>query len=269
MRNHTRTRKRPQEGDVVAAHIDQRGWIFGRVVSTKAHADPYGSWTGLILLYIFRHICPQPMPPHPLLTKDLLFPPLIVDGEPWSKGFLGCVEHRPFEPGEKLAVHCFRNNVVFTSEKYFDEFGRELPQKIEPCGFQGLITLHGLESLIHEHLALDVPVSDGPRPFTTLPPPGVEHCLTLHIPLSDSTDLDLSELERQLTEAIENVEAGEWEGHGTHLETGAFDMRFVGKDVEQMLEAMRPVLCRYKQSLPPGWFLTEHTEYTDARRITL
>jgi len=130
--------------------------------------------------------------------------------------------------------------------------------------------MHGLENLIRKHLGLAASESESPRPFTASPPRDAEHCLTFYIPSGNGLqELDVGELERELTEAVGASKAGEWAGHGTDLEMGIFDMRFVGKSTARMLDAIRPVLRRWRHSLPAGWHLTDHTDYTDPQRLTL
>jgi len=70
------------------------------------------------------------------LRRDrLLIPPLVVNQKPWTLGFFKRVARIPLAQDDILPVHCFYSA---WRNKYFDETGRELPRRIEPCGEFGL-----------------------------------------------------------------------------------------------------------------------------------
>lgn len=265
-----RATRQPREGDIVAFSVPEVGWLFGRVASTEARFDPDGlGWSGLIVLYIFCHTRAEPCPPNPLLVSDLLLPPLIVDSEPWTRGFFAKVGSRSFGPGEKLPLHCFMDK-TFTTPRYFDEYANEIAERVEPCGDRSLTTLLGIERTVRQHLQLCESSSGPQRPFAVSAPRGADHCVTLYLPLDTAAvDCEVEMLERELANAVELARVGEWSGHGTDLESGTFDIQFVGKDCEKLLDAMRPVLERWRTRLPTGWHLTDHTDYTDPREIRL
>ena len=155
-------RKKPQAGDVIRIPITPETCLFGRVISTNAHASPYDDvWSDCILLYVFRHVSSTGVPPRLLLATDLLFPPVISSHELWKARRCEVVENRPFEPAEVLAQHCFVN-LTYEPLRYYDEFGRQLPERVEPCGLHGVTTLLGIEVSIQEALQL---------PSLTAPPP--------------------------------------------------------------------------------------------------
>jgi hypothetical protein len=74
------------------------------VVRTDAHC--FGP--GCILIYVFRHLSNEPVPPPRLLVTDLLIPPANVNRIGWSRGRFMTVDRRPFEKGERLPQHYFR-----------------------------------------------------------------------------------------------------------------------------------------------------------------
>jgi hypothetical protein len=148
-----RQRRKPQVGDVVRIAIGPRQWLFGRVVSTNAYASAFSDfWSDGILLYIFKHVSSDGIPPRPLLASDLLVPPIISTHEPWKSRRCEFVENRPFEPGEVLAQHCFESP-IWTPPRYFDDKGRRLEARSEPCGMHGATTLLGVEEAIREGLS--------------------------------------------------------------------------------------------------------------------
>jgi len=260
--------KEPQVGDTVALHLDNLGWIFGRVASLNASCSPFPDLkeTG-ILLYLFRGISQLPEPPDVLPVDQLLCPPLIVDSGLWRRELVLLVANRPFRPGELLEPHCFEA-IMFTRPRYFDELGNELPAKVQPCGLLGITSEQGVERRIADALGLTVPPESCPPdpasppdkvPVPTGEPPEYEVTLTIP-PAANRDHLDLNDLEERLIRAVEKAGAGQWEGHGTDLETGSFDSRFLGPDVSAMVNAMRPVLKRAAKQLPPGWYLTWQAE---------
>lgn len=142
--------KKPQVGDVLRIPVASGRWLFGRVISTKAHASAFDdSWSDCILLYVFRHLSSTGDPPRILLATDLLIPPIISSHELWQQKRCELVENRPFKLGEVLAQHCFEPP-IWTPPRYFDDKGNRLSHRIEPCGVYALTTLHGLEVAIQE-----------------------------------------------------------------------------------------------------------------------
>jgi hypothetical protein len=70
-----------------------------------------------------------------LSCERLLIPPLVVNQKPWTMGYFERVARVPLAASDVLPVHCFYSA---WRNKYFDEAGRELPARIEPCGEFGL-----------------------------------------------------------------------------------------------------------------------------------
>jgi hypothetical protein len=135
-------------------------WLFGRVVSTQAWPSPFDdSWSDAILLYVFRPVSTDGVPPRRLTTGDLLVAPLICSHEPWQEGRCEFIHKRPFEVGERLEQHCFENAIVFDPPRYFDGEGGELSRRTDPCGVHAVTTLHGLETELSGALGRTVRLS--------------------------------------------------------------------------------------------------------------
>lgn len=148
-----RSRRPPKAGDVVGLHIDGFGWFFGRVIITNAKTSPFpGGWES-ILLYVFANRAVEPDPPKELTVDNLLIPPIIVSLQAWTSGRLMFLENRPFKRNEKLPVHCFESK-IWSPVRYFDESGRELHHRIEPCGIHGLWLARGLDEQISQALGI-------------------------------------------------------------------------------------------------------------------
>jgi hypothetical protein len=79
-------------------------YLFGRVVRTDANCFA----PNCILVYVFKYLSETPTPPARLLVSDLLIPPQTINRLGWSRGYLMTVERRPFEQGERMPVHYFK-----------------------------------------------------------------------------------------------------------------------------------------------------------------
>jgi hypothetical protein len=264
-------RRKPQEGDVVRIPIGPSQWLFGRVVSLQANSSPFDDECGdCILLYVFRHISSNGVPPRPLLAADLLFPPVISIDEPWRMRWFEFVENRPFEPGEVLAQHCFKS-FIWTPARYFDERGRRLTERSEPCGDQGLISDYGIQLAIQEALPKGVEFNPPGMPGAARDNSASEEseiddgyddddnrwCITINVPEWMGLDGYHYEFEDALTNAVEKTKAGEWVGHGFDLADGVFEIDFYGESVERIVEVITPVLRKWKDRLPRGWNVTK------------
>lgn len=261
-------RRKPQEGDVARIRIGPDLWLFGRVVSTKAHASAFEDQEGdEILLYIFRHISSTGVPPRPLLAADLLCPPIITGDDPWRERWFEFVENRPFDPGEVLVQHCFASG-IWTPERYFNERGTRLTERSEPCGSLSLTTNYGIELEIREALPKDM-VLDLPGPPKANRGNSAsdecefeddedeEWCITIYVREWMGLGGYHYEFEEALIKAVEKAKAGEWEGHGFDVDD-TFDIRFYGENAEKLIAAITPVLRKWKKRLPSGWSVTQH-----------
>lgn len=263
-------RREPQVGDVVRIPIGPSQWLFGRVLSTTAQASPFHDPRTLcILLYIFRHISSTGVPPRPLLAADLLIPPVISCREPWRMGWFEFVENRPFDPGEVLAQHCFES-IIWTPARYFDETGRRLETRYEPCGLHGMITDHGLQEEIREalpkDLVLDLPWMPKANGDNSASDEGEveddddddQRCITIYVRKWTEMGGFHYEFEGALIKAVEKAKAGEWQAHGFDLLDGTFEIEFYGESAEKFIAAITPVLRKWKDRLPRGWSVTQN-----------
>ena len=144
------SRKPPQVGDLFRMRLPDGTYLFGRVVDTNANA---GGFPNAVLLYVYSHRSATPEPPGPALLRphSLLIPPVMTNRLPWSKGYFETIVNLPLEPGEKLPQHCFES---FGMQRYFDERGRELKGRVEPCGQFGLHSYRTIDDAISETLGL-------------------------------------------------------------------------------------------------------------------
>lgn len=125
-------------GDMVAVVLSGVGWLHVRVVTKRSafsmHLSPEED--SCTLIYVFNGVAANPFERQTFPVSDLLGPPLLIDRW-WEDGFWLPVLSRPFEAGELLAVHCIEDTTRI-KPAYFDENGRTLLHRIEPCAQAGI-----------------------------------------------------------------------------------------------------------------------------------
>jgi hypothetical protein len=268
-----RTRGPPAPGDVVALHVRDKGWLFGRVVNPRAKTDPLERPWEAVLLYVFKGIAPAPVPPPSLPVANLLLPPQLVAPDPWMRGYVRFIENRGFLPGEVLPTHCFLYKGR-TTPTYIDEHGWVLPSRIEPCGRAGVTLVRGLDEGISE--ALGIP----PPPETAAAVPTTASrtrkagrarrrtgTISLHLPSPVQTPLDWSDVEDALIAGVEGAGAGSWLGHGTDLQTGVFDIQFESERCDRPAQALGAAIRRLPPALPAGWYAVARYDDDDEEQV--
>ena len=134
-------------GDIFAMLPPDGAFLFGRVVETKAKIGPFER---CILVYIYRarsgslDVLPQ------LKREELLCAPMMTNRLPWSKGYFETVVHRDLADEDRLAAHSFKDSRGL----YFDEFGNQVPQGIDPTGHCGLHSYRTIDDEISKALGL-------------------------------------------------------------------------------------------------------------------
>lgn len=265
-----RSQDKPVSGDVFAMHLRSRGWLFGRVIATDARVgfmeDPS------LLLYVYRQVQDECRVPNDLSPK-LLIPPQLTSSLPWSKGLFTTIAHVPLRKEHVLPVHCFYDVV---RKRYYNERNRELPKRTEPCGIYALTTVDGIDDEISRALGVKVTLQEekdaAPISMNSLAATGDSECsVVLYLPSGSEDQCHPYEVEEVLIEAVEKKnEAGVWVGHGTYLETGTFDVQFVGPDCRALLVAIQQGLAPLRNRLPSGWYVTVQIgEDGEELRVTL
>jgi hypothetical protein len=144
------SRKALKAGDIFVCRPAGRAFFFGRVVATDACI---ATMQNCILLYVFAIESETKAPPERLSAMQLLIPPLMTNRLPWSRGYFEIVAHRAFEPGERLAVHCFKEPGR-QPVRYWDEYNHELLEKREPCGIHALKSYRTIDDAISDALGI-------------------------------------------------------------------------------------------------------------------
>jgi len=146
-----KTRRTPEAGDVFVMKPPDGQYLYGRVIATDA--NPLGVGGGL-LIYVYRARSEAKTPP-PALDRDaLLVPPMMTNNQPWTKGYFEHLENRPLTPMDRLAQHCFKDDV---RGGYRDEHGNRLPAAVEPVGVWGLQSFRTIDDEISK--ALGIPLA--------------------------------------------------------------------------------------------------------------
>ena len=159
-----RARKPPQVGDIFAYRMPGFDYGFGRVIRTDAHTE---AWHNLLLIYLYRAFSPDKACIPVLDKRKLLMPPeLLINRVLWTGGYFETVAHRPLDPEDVLAVHCFEDPSTIR-KRYCDEYNRTLRKRTKPCGFFGVGSEYTTDVAISMALGLE------PDP-DTLPPPRKE-----------------------------------------------------------------------------------------------
>lgn len=146
-----RSRRPVRVGDVFAFQPPNDTYMFGRVISDQVKLFSAGF---SIMIYVYDVSAAQKVPPlSELTTKRLLFPPVLINRLPWSKGYLETVGNWELSPTERFEQHCFRDIRGY----YFDENGQRLETPSPPIGHWGLDSYQTLDDKISS--ALRIPCS--------------------------------------------------------------------------------------------------------------
>ena len=153
-----KSRKR-EPGDVFTYQLADLRFGFGLLVRADARFDPddpcVDGTTGMYLIYIYDAFSDS-MSRVPSLSKDkLLIPPLLTDRTPWTRGFFEKIAHWLLTPETRFDRHCFYSHAI---KRYFDESGRTLRKRFEPCGDRWIHSCFTIDQDICK--ALGLPVND-------------------------------------------------------------------------------------------------------------
>jgi hypothetical protein len=149
-----KTRRAPEVGDVFVMQPPDGWYLFGRVLDTNANPLGVG---GAVLVYVYRIRSTAKKPVPELLREQLLIPPLMTNKQPWTKGYFEHVENRPLSPMDRLAQHCFRDDV---RGGFRDEHGNRLQVAVEPVGDWGLHSFRTLDDEISKALGIPLTPDD-------------------------------------------------------------------------------------------------------------
>ena len=98
--------KKPQEGDVFVLQPVIGKFYFGKVVQTNLKSiDSFIN--GMTLIYIYKCCSIEKQIPLGLETEELLIAPIIVNNQPWLKGYFETIGNKPVLENEKTVDFAF------------------------------------------------------------------------------------------------------------------------------------------------------------------
>lgn len=89
-------RRNPRAGDAFVYHPGNANFFWGRLLKTPFSI--FGTKGHLILLYDVGTTDSDQVPWDAMASAELLVPPIVINGTPWSKGYFRSVEGRPLGP---------------------------------------------------------------------------------------------------------------------------------------------------------------------------
>ena len=154
-----KSRHTPRPGDLFTYRIKTKPYGFGRVIATDALI---GGISDVILIYIYDYLHQSPVPKDlPLSPPRLLLPPEPITRSLWTRGYFQHLENIPLSRKQLLPRHCFWTDLG-EEDMYFDDYGRRLRRRNEPCGFYSVNTFMTIDATLSEALGIE------PSPETIL-----------------------------------------------------------------------------------------------------
>lgn len=129
-----RSLKYPQEGDVFALQPQRNIFCFGKVIRTNLKSTD-SFIKGMTLVFIYDCLCIEKVVPEHFDEEELLIAPIIVNNQPWSKGYFETVDNVPVSEREINLEFGFWD--LLTGE-YVDIQGKKMRKKPEYCSIYGL-----------------------------------------------------------------------------------------------------------------------------------
>jgi len=152
------SRKKIHRGDIFRMMTSGERCLFGRVVGTPNEVDaPFLGPAYFIYVYDLVSFSPQPPSLDALRPGGLLFSPLFTNRLPWSYGLFETLSSLGQSKSDVLERHCFIHR---PSGRYFDEYGNELPEPVEPCGSLGLSSYRTIDDRVSRALGIPLVAPD-------------------------------------------------------------------------------------------------------------
>ena len=129
-----KTTKKPQEGDVFVLQPISGIFYFGKVIKTNVESTD-GFINGMFLIYIYQYYAHDKEIPQGLDSKELLIAPMIVNNQPWRKGYFETIGNVEVSEKDRSVDFAFWD---ILKEKYVNIKGQEIEIKPRYCGTYGL-----------------------------------------------------------------------------------------------------------------------------------
>lgn len=153
-----KSRVPPKAGEVFAMRLPSNDYVFGLVIKANVPSGP-APMPGANLIYIYRDINKELNPPLALMRPDrLLLPPIWTNSLAWARGYFQTIRADDLQRFLLLDKHCFFEGL---GRKYYDEEGRQIPARIEPCGLWGLVSYRWIDDHVSDAFGIPrVPLSE-------------------------------------------------------------------------------------------------------------
>ncbi|MBQ8527048.1 MAG: immunity 26/phosphotriesterase HocA family protein [Lachnospiraceae bacterium] len=114
--------KKPKEGDVFVLQPVKNLFYFGKVIQTNLKSvDSFVN--GMSLIYVYKHCSVDKILPNGLENEELLIAPMIVNNQPWSKGFFETIGNIKVTESERKIDFAFWDVL---QKKFVDIDGQEI-----------------------------------------------------------------------------------------------------------------------------------------------
>ena len=126
--------KKPQEGDVFVLQPVIGKFYFGKVIQTDLKSlDSFIN--GMTLIYIYNYCSIEKEIPLELEKEELLIAPIIVNNQPWLKGYFETIGNKQVLENEKTIDFAFWNTL---KKEYVDINGYVIKSKPQYSSIYGL-----------------------------------------------------------------------------------------------------------------------------------
>jgi len=148
LRQMTKSKKRPQDGDVFVIQPEEHTYYFGKVIIGNIQSKNI-DYQGMVLVYIYEGSSTTKEIPSRLSERELLLPPKVVNQQGWSKGYFETVGNIAVTEQEKnIDFGFFSSNEPFSSyheipeqlKVYYDVYGEVLLNVPKHVSFNGLVS---------------------------------------------------------------------------------------------------------------------------------
>lgn len=136
------SRRNPAVGDVFTFHLPDK-YGFGKVIRNDATAFGFDDSN---VVHLFAEFAQAPLPTS-FTNDELIFPPILINNTPWTRGFFQTIGNVELT-SEEQQMQCFESPEL----GYIDEYGNILSHAIEPVGHAGLHSFNSFDYWLSSEL---------------------------------------------------------------------------------------------------------------------
>lgn len=142
--------KYPQEGDIFVLQPQKDVFYFGKVIKTNLESSD-SFIKGMSLIYVYAYSSHDKVIPKSLEEEELLIAPMIVNNQPWVKGYFETVDNVPVSENEKKVEFAFWDVL---REECVDIYGHTVSNRPKYCGIYGLGSYGSVGKEVQKAIAL-------------------------------------------------------------------------------------------------------------------